>query len=171
MAFLTSFSDMPHKDCLQLVQFVTPAFLTTVIGSVSLVLWILWDEWKLKQEEEEDRRKQTPAPLEVEEIPRQDLYFQKLAIQMLAQQSDQWTVSETLSEALEWMEQNHHPNRTDLEAVLEILKHEEATQKEVHQAQLWLQTAFYVWSKTPSWTMPAWSPLIIRRNRSWTLPS
>lgn len=171
MAFLTSFSDMPHKECLQILQFVTPILLTTLVGTASLAIWVLWDEWRLKREDEEDRKKQTPVPLDVEEIPRQDLYFQKLAIQMLTQHSDQWAVSETLSAALEWMEQNHHPNRTDLEAVLDILEHDEATQKEVHQAQLWVHTAFYIWSNMPSWVMPAWSPLIVRRNRSWTMPS
>jgi hypothetical protein len=165
-----SFSEMNQSECLQLVQFMVPVLLTTLIGTSSLVIWLMWDEWKLKREEAEDRNKQTPAPLEVEEIPRQDLYFQKLAIQMHTQQfSEHRDVSEVVSEALEWMGQNKHPNEKDLEAVLDILTHEEATQKEVQQAQLWMHTAFLVWSKDPSWIIPAWSPLIIRRNRSWTM--
>lgn len=165
-----SLSEMNPSDCLQVVQFMIPILLTTVIGAVSLGVWLCWDEWKLKREEAEDLSKQRPVPLEVEEIPRQDLYFQKLAIQIHTQHySDHGDVSEVFSAALEWMEQNSHPNLKDLDAVLDILTHEEATQKEVQQAQLWMHTAFYVWSKDPSWTLPAWSPLIIRRNRSWTM--
>lgn len=167
---MLQFDNLQH--CNQILAYTVPLIVTTFISILTFGVWILWDEWKMKKEDAEYQKSLLiPEALEVEEIPRKYLYFQKLALQLSTQKFLlYYSENEVLLELMQWMHEQSHKNAEDLEKLLHILQtDQELTNVELYQVETWLKTAFYIWSYNPRWIMPAWNPVSFVRNRSWTI--
>lgn len=165
------FEFIEHDQCISILRFGLPVVITILLGSMSLLSWICWDDWRMKKEEEVfEKSLLVPEPLDVEEIPRKNLYFQKLAIQIYTNNiSSGETMMDKINELYDWMLEHQHTNTEDIEKIITTFNDNEMTNYEYQEIQLWMDTAFRIWACDPKWIMPAWMPTIIRRNRSWTV--
>lgn len=155
-----------HQTCLTYLHVTVPMACTIVLGAITTILWIIWDNRRMKKEEEEYVRSQTELePLEIEEIPRKFLHFQKLCIQLTLHSMTAEDHDYILNELIQWMNTNNHPNFTDVFTIITDTNEEYTDDPNIIQ---WINTALYVWSKNPRWRMPH-IKCIMPRSRSWTV--
>ncbi len=154
-----------HESCIMYLNSATAIILTSLFGILGLIIWVYFDERRMRKEEEEELAKTEPEPLDTEEIPRKYLHFQKLCLKL---RSDSITDDEyeyITDELLQWMYTNNHPNFDDIFGIIKELKINEI---EDANSVAWINTAFLVWSMNPRWIMP-YIKHTLPRTRSWTV--
>lgn len=168
------FSSIDYQQCIHIINYGIPFIVTLLISIISLGIWLWWEEWKMKKEEAQiEKSLQVPEPLDVEEIPRKYLYFQKLALQIQNNNCINSFNNDIIQEIFQWMEEHSHKNTNDVYDVLFVLNSEGddsyISEIDKYQANLWIETALYIWSINPEWVMPSFKKESIPRNRSWTI--
>jgi hypothetical protein len=162
------FEKIDHERCLQYLHVGFPLVITVIIAISTIMIWIWWDDWKMKKEDALYLQTVAPEPTEVEEIPHGYLHFQKLATRIANHDvTDHEPLEDLLDQVLEWMMSRSHKNTLDLETVWNVFVNENSTTREQQQASRWFESAFRIWSTHPKWIMPAWM-FSLQRTRSQT---
>ncbi len=154
-----------YESCITYVHSTILIILTIILGAFGIIVWTCWDEQRIKKEVEAELANTKPEPLDVEEIPRKYLHFQKLCIKLLSDTISEDEFEFIIDELIEWMDTNNHPNFDD---TFEIIKNMQNNENEDANSIAWLNTAILVWSTNPRWVMP-YMKHTLPRNRSWTV--